>query len=156
MLDRDSEALAYAVYRSCKNKAEIVAEDELEQSGKRALLNFGHTFGHAIEAGVGYGNWLHGEAVAYGMLMAMRMSIKLGWIHESEYKRAEQMLLKANLPTQAPKNLSPENFIQYMSIDKKVRDGKLHLVLLKEIGNAILTSQFKLPLLNETLNECCC
>ena len=156
LLDRDPEALAYAVYRSCKNKADIVAEDEFEQSGKRALLNFGHTFGHAIETGVGYGNWLHGEAVAYGMLMAIRMSIKLGWLQESVYTRTEQLLLKANLPTEAPKNLSPENFMQHMSIDKKVRDGKLHLVLLKEIGNAILTSQFKLQLLNETLNECCC
>ncbi len=155
LVDRDSEALAYAVYRSCKNKAEIVAEDELEQSGKRALLNFGHTFGHAIETGVGYGNWLHGEAVAYGMLMAMRLSIKIGWINEQDYLRVEKLLQKANLPTQAPDNLSPEKFIHLMSVDKKVRDGKLYLVLLNKIGVAILTANFKHSLLEETLDECC-
>ncbi len=155
ILDRNSEALAYAVYRSCKNKAEIVAEDELEQTDLRALLNFGHTFGHAIETGVGYGNWLHGEAVAYGMLMAMRLSIKLGWINEKDYLRAEQLVEKANLPTKAPDNLDPEKFMQIMSVDKKVRDGKMYLVLLKQIGAAVLTSEFKISLLEETLNECC-
>ena len=155
LLDRDPETLAYAVHRSCKNKAEIVAEDELEQSGKRALLNFGHTFGHAIETGTGYGNWLHGEAIAYGMLMAMRLSIKLRWINEQDYLRVEKLLQKANLPTQAPDNLSPENFMQLMSVDKKVRDEKLYLVLLKQIGEAILTAEFKPSLLEETLNECC-
>ncbi|MEM7401297.1 MAG: 3-dehydroquinate synthase, partial [Pseudomonadota bacterium] len=155
LIDRDSEALAYAVYRSCQNKAEIVAEDELEKSGKRALLNFGHTFGHAIETGVGYGNWLHGEAVAYGMIMAMHLSIKLGWIKEQDYLRLEELLQKANLPIEAPRNLSPEKFMQLMSVDKKVRDGKLYLVLLQQIGSAILTADFTHSLLEESLNECC-
>jgi 3-dehydroquinate synthase len=155
LVERNPDALAYAVYQSCKNKADIVAEDELEKSGKRALLNFGHTFGHAIETAIGYGNWLHGEAVAYGMLMAMRLSIKLGWLNKDEYARVEALLIKANLPTSAPDNMTKDDFKKYMSVDKKVRDGKLYLVLLKNIGNAILTAEFNTTLLEETLEECC-
>ena len=155
LINRDPEVLAYAVHRSCENKAQIVAEDELEKSGRRALLNFGHTFGHAIETSVGYGVWLHGEAVAYGMLMAMRLSVKQGWLDEQDYIRVENLLDKANLPIQAPKNIIAENFMQHMSVDKKVRGGKLYLVLLKSIGEAILTAEFNSVLLEETLNECC-
>jgi len=155
LLDRDEQALAYAVHRSCINKAEIVAEDELEQSGTRALLNFGHTFGHAIETGIGYGNWLHGEAVAYGMLMAMKLSIKLNWIKEQDIKRVENLLKQANLPTQAPGKMDVDIFLQLMSVDKKVRDGKLFLVLLKNIGDAVLTADFDPDLLKNTIKECC-
>lgn len=155
LLDRDEQTLAYAVHRSCVNKAEIVAEDELEQSGTRALLNFGHTFGHAIETGIGYGNWLHGEAVAYGMLMAMKFSIKLGWINEQDYQRAENLLSKANLPTQTPDGMNANMFLELMSVDKKVRDGKLFLVLLKNIGEAVLTAEFDQTLLKNTIDECC-
>lgn len=155
LVERDLEALAFAVHRSCENKAFIVAEDELEQSGKRALLNFGHTFGHAIETGMGYGNWLHGEAVAYGMLMAANLSIKQGWLNQQDYARIENLLLVANLPTQAPENMSADDFFCHMSVDKKVRDGKLYLVLLNKIGEAVLTSDFNTALLESTLQECC-
>jgi len=155
LLNRDEQALAYAVYRSCQNKAEIVAEDELEQSGKRALLNLGHTFGHAIETGVGYGNWLHGEAVAYGMLMAIKLSIKLGWVNEQDYERTSNLLEKAKLPVHAPDEMNAKTFLQLMSIDKKVRDGKLFLVLLKNIGDAVLTADFDPVLLENILDECC-
>ena len=155
LIDRDPESLAYAVHRSCKNKAQIVAEDELEQSGKRALLNYGHTFGHAIETGTGYGNWLHGEAVACGMLMAARLSIKQGWLTEQDYSRIETLIKCANLPTQVPENMNVEEFLQLMSVDKKVRDGKLYLVLLNKIGEANLTANFNDNLLEETLLEYC-
>ncbi len=155
LIDRDPESLAYAVHRSCKNKAQIVAEDELEQSGKRALLNYGHTFGHAIETGTGYGNWLHGEAVACGMLMAARLSIKQGWLTEQDYSRIETLIKGANLPTQVPENMNVEVFLQLMSVDKKVRDGKLYLVLLNKIGEANLTANFNGNLLEETLLEYC-
>ncbi|MFK7814704.1 MAG: 3-dehydroquinate synthase [Gammaproteobacteria bacterium] len=155
LVGRDAEALAFAVHRSCENKALIVAEDELEKSGKRALLNFGHTFGHAIETGMGYGNWLHGEAVAYGMLMAADLSIKQGWLTQQDYSRIESLLVAANLPIQAPKNMSANDFFSHMSVDKKVRDGKLYLVLLNKIGEAVLTSDFNTSLLEATLRECC-
>lgn len=155
LIDRDPESLAYAVHRSCENKAQIVAEDELEQTGKRALLNFGHTFGHAIETAMGYGNWLHGEAVACGMLMAARLSIKQSWLNEQDYIRIEALLEKANLPTSVPKNMAANDFIKHMSVDKKVRDGKLFLVLLQNIGNATLTADFKDASFENTLQECC-
>jgi 3-dehydroquinate synthase len=155
LLDRDPETLAYAVHRSCENKARIVAEDELEQTGKRALLNFGHTFGHAIETGTGYGNWLHGEAVACGMLMAAHLSVKQGWLKKQDFLRIEAILKAANLPTQVPDNMEVDEFNRLMSVDKKVRAGKLYLVLLKEIGNAILTANFKASALEETLRDYC-
>ena len=155
LIDRDPDTLAYAVHCSCKNKAQVVAEDELEKTGARALLNFGHTFGHAIETEVGYGKWLHGEAIAYGMLMAMRLSIKQGWITEQDYSRVDVLLKKANLPTHAPENMNAEEFIQHMSVDKKVRSGKIYLVLLHAIGNAFLTTDYSPRLLEQTLNECC-
>lgn len=155
LLERDPKTLAYAIHRSCENKARIVAEDELEQTGKRALLNFGHTFGHAIETGTGYGNWLHGEAVACGMLMAARLSIKQGWLSKQAFLRIETLLKAANLPTQVPDNMQVDEFNRLMSVDKKVRAGKLYLVLLKEIGNAILTADFKASALEETLRDYC-
>ncbi|MCZ6565957.1 MAG: 3-dehydroquinate synthase [Gammaproteobacteria bacterium] len=155
LLARDSNALAYAVQVSCKNKAQIVAEDELEQTGKRALLNYGHTFGHAIETSAGYGNWIHGEAVACGMLMAASLSMKLGWATEQDYRRIAKLLEIAKLPTEPPEDMQATEFKNLMAIDKKTRSGTLHLVLLKGIGKAVLTSEFPAPLLEDVLREFC-
>ena len=155
LLERDVDALAYAVQRSCKNKAEVVAEDELETSGARALLNLGHTFGHAIETGLGYGQWLHGEAVACGMLMAARMSIRLGWLEEDAGIRIERLLQAARLPGALPDTLQAEQFLEHMALDKKARAGQLRLVLLKEIGHAVLTGEFAASALEDTLQDFC-
>ena len=155
LLARDTEALTYAVHRSCKNKAEVVAEDELEISGARALLNLGHTFGHAIETALGYGQWLHGEAVACGMLMAARMSIRLGWLNEEAGERIQALLARAQLPSAPPEALQAESFLEHMVRDKKARAGRLHLVLLRDIGEAVLTGEFPASALKETLQEFC-
>lgn len=152
LLDRDPEALAYAIERSCKNKAEIVAADEKE-SGQRALLNLGHTFGHAIETGMGYGAWLHGEAIASGMVMAARLSNKLGWISESDVSRVVDIIERANLPVKAPQNMSADRFIELMAIDKKVSDGVLKLVLYNAIGEAIITRDYTEEALREAISE---
>ncbi len=152
LLDREPEALAYAIKRSCQNKAEVVAADERE-SGQRALLNLGHTFGHAIEAGMGYGAWLHGEAVATGMVMAARLSEKLGWINQSEVDRVIDIIERANLPVRAPDSMSAERFLELMAIDKKVSDGVLKLVLYKSVGHAIVTNKYTEALLREAINE---
>ncbi|WP_455384267.1 3-dehydroquinate synthase [Acidihalobacter prosperus] len=138
---RDPAALAYAIERSCRDKAAIVAEDEREH-GTRALLNLGHTFGHAIETGLGYGRWLHGEAVACGMLMAARMSERLGWLDAGSVRRAEKLLLAAELPTVPPAELSGARMRELMAVDKKVIDGSLRLVLLRGIGSAVVTADF--------------
>jgi 3-dehydroquinate synthase len=147
---RDKQALAYAIERSCALKAEIVAADERE-SGQRALLNLGHTFGHAIETGTGYGNWLHGEAVATGMLMAADLSARHGWLSPDAVKRTEKLLQQSNLPTRAPDEMDTARFLELMAVDKKVVDGGLRLVLLKAIGDAVLTSDFDAGKLRETL-----
>ena len=147
---RDKQALAYAIERSCALKAEIVAADERE-SGQRALLNLGHTFGHAIETGTGYGNWLHGEAVATGMLMAADLSARHGWLSPDAVKRTEKLLQQSNLPTKAPDEMDTARFLELMAVDKKVVDGGLRLVLLKAIGDAVLTSDFDAGKLRETL-----
>ena len=132
---RDPEALAYAVERSCVNKAEVVSEDERE-SGARALLNLGHTFGHAIEAGLGYGQWLHGEAVAAGMCMAGDLSVRMGWLDAAELDRTCDLLARLGLPTRAPADLDAAVMRELMGFDKKVRGGRLRLVLLRGIGTA--------------------
>jgi len=155
LIERDTQSLAYAVHRSCQNKAQIVAEDEFEQTGKRALLNFGHTFGHAIETATGYSAWLHGEAVACGMLMATRLSVKQGSLDEKDFSRIELLIQAAKLPTQVPTKMSQDEFLQHMSVDKKVREGKLFLVLLKNIGEAVLTNDYGESLLQETLDDFC-
>lgn len=149
---RDKQALAYAIERSCTIKAEIVAADERE-SGQRALLNLGHTFGHAIETGTGYGNWLHGEAVGTGMLMAADLSARHDWLSRDAVERTEKILQQAGLPTVPPGEMHEEDFMQLMAVDKKVVDGGLRLVLLKDIGDAILTSEFRPELLSETLTS---
>jgi len=150
VLQRDSEALAHIIFRSCANKAAIVGADERE-SGQRALLNLGHTFGHAIESGVGYGEWLHGEAVATGMLMAADLSCRMGWLNASDVNRLETMLKLANLPVTPPPSMTPARFLDLMAVDKKTVNKKLRLVLLKSIGDAVITDQFDHQALNDTL-----
>ena len=153
LMQRDADALAHAIYESCKNKAQVVSEDELEQTGRRALLNFGHTFGHAIETAAGYGNWLHGEAVACGMSMASTLSVKLNWLSEEKLERINSILNKANLPTRPPDDISIQQFLDLMTVDKKTRAGKIHLVLLKDIGEAVLTTDFTDTDLEELLSS---
>ncbi len=148
---RDPEALAYAIYRSCEIKAEIVAQDERE-SGVRALLNLGHTFGHAIETDQGYGQWLHGEAVGAGTLMAADLSGRLGWLSQADLDRVKTVLESAGLPIYAPAEMTPERFKDLMAVDKKVLDGQLRLVLLKSLGQGVVTSDFPVQKLDETLS----
>jgi 3-dehydroquinate synthase len=147
---RDKQALARAIERSCALKAEIVAADERE-SGQRALLNLGHTFGHAIETGTGYGTWLHGEAVATGMLMAADLSARHGWLSGEAVTRTEKLLQQANLPTHRPDEMDAARFLELMAVDKKVVDGGLRLILLKDIGDAFMTGDFDTDLLGKTL-----
>lgn len=139
LLLRDLEALAYAVHRSCANKAEVVVADEHER-GERALLNLGHTFGHAIETGLGYGEWLHGEAVAAGTLIAAQLSQDMGWLGVESVQRIEKIFQQAGLPVSGP-TLGAARYLELMSHDKKVQDGKLRLVLLQEIGRAVVSDQ---------------
>lgn len=152
LVARDKTLLAEAIARSCQNKADVVAADELEINDVRALLNLGHTFGHAIETAMGYGVWLHGEAVATGMLMAADLSWRLGWLAQADVLRVKQLLLAANLPVVPPTQLSAEQFLQLMAVDKKVLAGKLRLVLLQQLGQAVVTADFSLPLLMQTLH----
>ncbi|MFM9912662.1 MAG: 3-dehydroquinate synthase [Methylophilaceae bacterium] len=149
LLTREPEALAHAIQRSCENKAEVVALDERE-SGERALLNLGHTFGHAIENGMGYGVWLHGEGVAAGTVLAAQMSQRLGWINADDVTRTVALLKAANLPVVAPK-LGVENYLDLMGLDKKVKDGKIRLILLKALGKAIFTADYPAEILHATL-----
>lgn len=151
LLARDPEALSYAIEVSCRCKAEIVAEDEKEK-GVRALLNLGHTFGHAIETSAGYGNWLHGEAVATGMLMAADLSMRLGNLTEKDVERVDNLLDMAMLPTRAPHHMDYDHYIELMAIDKKTRAGKINLILFNKLGDAMLTNDFELDLLRETIN----
>jgi 3-dehydroquinate synthase len=148
--DRDPDTLAEAIRRSCENKAQVVAADERE-SGERALLNLGHTFGHAIETGAGYGNWLHGEAVGVGMCMAADLSARLGWLSAAARQRTRDLIDRAGLPTAPPSDLSAERFLELMAVDKKVLDGRLRLVLLRAIGAAVVTDAFDPALLRATL-----
>ncbi|MDR3352864.1 MAG: 3-dehydroquinate synthase [Zoogloeaceae bacterium] len=134
---RDEALLAEAIHRSCAHKAAIVATDEREH-GARALLNLGHTFGHAIEAGAGYGVWLHGEGVAAGTMMAARLSAAQGWITAAEIKRVERLFTAAGLPTRGPA-LGARRYLDLMRHDKKIENGRLRFVLLKAIGQAIVS-----------------
>lgn len=138
LLAREQAALIHAVERSCANKAEVVAADERE-SGERALLNLGHTFGHAIETGLGYGVWLHGEAVAAGTMIACELSRILGWLTQSDVDRVRSILSRAGLPVLAPA-LGIDRYLELMRHDKKVQDGRLRLVLLREVGRAELSA----------------
>ncbi|UTW45180.1 3-dehydroquinate synthase [bacterium SCSIO 12696] len=146
----DGDAMAYAIECSCRNKAEIVSQDERE-GGIRALLNFGHTFGHAIEAAGNYRQWLHGEAVAAGMIMAADLSVRLGWLQPRGLERLRQLTEGFNLPLEAPSQFSAQQLLDLMAVDKKAQDSGLRLVLLKAIGQAVVTSDYSDTLLQETL-----
>ena len=151
LLARDPVTLAYAIDRSCQIKAEVVAADERE-GGVRATLNFGHTFGHAIEAAAGYGKWLHGEAVGTGMLLAADLSARLGMLKPDEVHRIEKMIDSAQLPTRAPAHMDYAAFMKYMSVDKKVEAGSIRLILLKALGQAQITADYPPQLLQATLD----
>lgn len=151
VINRNPDSLAETILRSCKNKAEVVAADEMEK-GQRALLNFGHTFGHAIETALGYGTWLHGEAVAAGMFMAALLSMKLGWLDPQALDFVEQQLVAAKLPIRPPDTISKQQFLEIMAVDKKVVNKKLRLVLLKSIGQAVVSDDFDNSQLYELLD----
>lgn len=138
LLARDASALAHAIARSCEDKARVVAADEKE-AGSRALLNLGHTFGHAIETGMGYGEWLHGEAVATGMVLAAELSAHLGWIDDKAVEQIRKLIAAAGLPIKAPATLSSERFLELMAVDKKVLDGVLRLVLMKGMCHSVIS-----------------
>lgn len=153
LLARDPAALAEAVERSCRNKAEVVAADETEQ-GERATLNLGHTFGHAIETGLGYGEWLHGEAVAAGAVMAADLSRRLGWLDDADVERVVTIHRRAGLPVRGA-SLGAERYLELMAHDKKVTDGTLRLVLLKSIGRAVVTAEATADQIRATIEACC-
>ncbi|MGE5615649.1 MAG: 3-dehydroquinate synthase [Bacillota bacterium] len=154
-LELDADALSHIVRRCCEMKAAIVGEDEREslKGGPRTLLNLGHTFGHAIETHLGYRSWLHGEAVAVGLCMAADLSARLGWIDGRDADRCSKLVARASLPTLPPQSLAPEEFRALMSRDKKVAGGKLRLVLLRAIGEAVTTSDFDESKLMQTLQQ---
>ena len=153
LLARDSDCLTAVIHRSCQIKAEIVSADENE-GGVRALLNLGHTFGHAIETGLGFGTWLHGEAVAAGLCLAADLSARLGRIDAEDVRRVERLVESANLPIRAPGELSAERMVDLMAVDKKIKGGKLRVVLLSAVGKAVLDGDFDPGALKETLEEC--
>jgi 3-dehydroquinate synthase len=146
----DADLLARAVLVSCQIKARVVEQDERE-SGLRAILNLGHTFGHAIETVMGYGNWLHGEAVAAGMVMAIDLSIREGWIDDSVRERSVTLLRRAALPVAPPAEMTTEQFLDAMAIDKKAVDGAIKLVLLRRLGEACITGDYDHDKLLQTL-----
>ncbi len=150
LLRQDTAALIHVIESSCRDKAAIVAADERE-SGQRALLNLGHTFGHAIETGMGYGEWLHGEAVAAGICMAADLSHRLGWLRLEEQERITDLIVRAGLPSKPPAALDSDRFLELMAVDKKVLDGRLRLVLLRGIGQAVVTDEFDRSELQNTL-----
>ena len=154
LMAKETETVSIAIERSCQMKAEIVARDERE-GGVRALLNLGHTFGHAIEAHLGYGGWLHGEAVGAGMVLAARLSQAMGLITESDVTRIVAVCQGANLPVSPPSGMTVDDFLTHMAVDKKNIDGRLRFVLMKSLGNAYVEEQVPSDLLNDVLNTCC-
>lgn len=154
LLQREPAALAEAIQRSCANKARIVAADERE-AGQRALLNLGHTFGHAIETHAGYGKWLHGEAVGAGMVMAAELSARLGWLNNADVQRVRKLISAAKLPAEPPTGMTSTEFLRLMARDKKVMDGELRLVLLEALGKAVITGDYAESALHETLESLC-
>ena len=151
LLAREPKALAHAVQRSCEIKAWVVAQDERE-SGLRAILNFGHTFGHAIEAGLGYGSWLHGEAVGCGMVMAAQLSARLGMIDAAYALRLRTLIERAGLPVRGPR-LGEERYLELMGHDKKAEAGELRFVLLEDLGRAGVHGAAQ-EMVRDVLNEC--
>ena len=149
----NNESLQHCIARCCQIKADVVARDETEK-GDRALLNLGHTFGHAIETHLGYGNWLHGEAVSTGMMMAAALSEQLGDISVADVSRLEKLLARANLPTLSPDSMQPEDYLPHMMRDKKVLAGKLRLVLLKSLGQAYIATDTDKDLVLNVIKRC--
>ena len=152
LLDKNADALAYAIERSCENKASVVASDERE-AGIRAILNLGHTFGHAFETATEYKYWLHGEAVGFGMLMALDLSQRMGMLSERDVAFATEILRLAQLPQQAPESCDVESIRKLMSLDKKVSEGQLRLVLLKQLGEAYVSNDYNEEQLDATLHK---
>lgn len=146
----DTDVASYAIYRSCQNKAEVVVADEHEQ-GERALLNLGHTFGHAIENAMGYGVWLHGEAVATGTVMAADLSQRMGWLNAAQIARIKTIMQAARLPIEAP-DLGADEYLRLMQLDKKVADGRIRLILQQDIGKAVITADYDAEKLKQTLS----
>jgi 3-dehydroquinate synthase len=153
LLARDKDALGYAISRSCENKAEVVGNDERE-SGERALLNLGHTFGHAIENGMGYGVWLHGEAVAAGTMMAADLSRRMGWLSEQDVARVGTLFQRAGLPVRGP-GMGAGKYLGLMGLDKKVVSGKIRFVLLQALGRAVMTDAVPADLLEQAIEANC-
>ncbi|MBS6051039.1 MAG: 3-dehydroquinate synthase [Haemophilus haemolyticus] len=149
----NNESLQHCIARCCQIKADVVARDETEK-GDRALLNLGHTFGHAIETHLGYGSWLHGEAVSTGMMMAAALSEQLGDISVADVSRLEKLLARANLPTLSPDSMQPEDYLPHMMRDKKVLAGKLRLVLLKSLGQAYIATDTDKDLVLNAIKRC--
>jgi 3-dehydroquinate synthase len=154
LLAGEPGALAHVIRRSCEIKAAVVAQDEREQ-GERALLNLGHTFGHAIESAMGYGRWLHGEAVGAGMAMAARMSFESGWLGRTDTERVLRVIEHLGLPTRVA-DVTPEALLQHMRIDKKVLEGRIRLVLLRAIGTAFVTAEYDDGALRRALDAHLC
>ena len=154
IMARNKDLIIEIIFNSCKDKASIVALDEFER-GKRALLNLGHTFGHGIENAFGYGNYLHGEAVSIGMVMAAKLSMDEGHLSHEDAIRVESILSKANLPIAINKSIGSETLIEAMSLDKKSIDGKIRLVLLKAIGDSYLTDSYSKENFNKVVNNFC-
>jgi 3-dehydroquinate synthase len=152
LMHRDKSLIIKAVHQSCTDKANIVAQDELE-SGKRALLNFGHTFAHAIENTLGYGTYLHGEAVAVGMLMAAELSALEGFIASSDVQQVKDLLQKAQLPVSINSKISYQDFVDAMSVDKKVIDGEVHLVLMKKLGQTFISKDYQKNDLQQVIKD---
>ncbi len=153
LLDRNPDCLAYAIERSCANKAEVVELDERE-TGIRALLNFGHTFGHAIENKLGYKDWLHGEAVAAGMVVAAEFSMRLHLIDADQRQRVENIIRRFKLPVAPPEGMTEEGFLDAMAVDKKVEAGRIRFIVLEQIGKAVVIDQYPQQVLEETLASC--
>ena len=149
LMSLKTSVISEAIYRSCQNKADVVAADEHE-TGERALLNLGHTFGHAIENAMGYGVWLHGEAVAAGTMMAADLSKRMGWLSNNQVKRIDAIFHAANLPINPP-DLGADKYLDLMGLDKKVENGKIRLVLQQDIGKSVITSDYDAELLRKTL-----
>jgi 3-dehydroquinate synthase len=154
LMSRDKLMIIESVYRSCEDKADIVAQDELE-AGKRALLNLGHTFGHAIENTLGYGNYLHGEAISVGMLMAAKLSQLEDFLSVNEVGEIQHLLEKANLPISISGKITASDFMAAMSVDKKVIDGNIRLILLKKMGDAFICDDYQSQLLDQVINDFC-
>jgi 3-dehydroquinate synthase len=153
LLEKNPESLMHAISVSCENKAQVVSEDEFEsQKGIRATLNFGHTFGHAIENVMGYGSWLHGEAVACGMVMAAYMSMELGLLTPVDFDRIKSLIGSAELPSNPP-DIKPTQFLDLMQSDKKTLNGQINLILLKGIGHAFITNEYSQSVLLKTISQ---